>query len=55
LAIEDSERGVVAAARAGLTVAAIPGAMNRGGDFTAARWLLRAIDELPVLLSLNQG
>ena len=54
LAIEDSERGVVAAARAGLTVAAIPGAMNRGGDFAAARWLLNAIDELPALLSLGQ-
>lgn len=54
LAIEDSERGVVAAARAGLTVAAIPGAMNLGGDFTAARWRLNAIHELPALLNLDQ-
>jgi HAD superfamily hydrolase (TIGR01509 family) len=30
LAIEDSERGVISAARAGLVVAAIPGDMNRG-------------------------
>jgi HAD superfamily hydrolase (TIGR01509 family) len=53
LAIEDSERGVTSAARAGLSVAAIPGEMNRGGDFTAARWLLDAIHELPKLLNLD--
>ncbi|CAH2030095.1 HAD family hydrolase [Trichlorobacter ammonificans] len=50
LAIEDSERGVVSAARAGLCVAAIPGELNRGGDFSAARWLLQEIGELPALL-----
>jgi HAD superfamily hydrolase (TIGR01509 family) len=53
LAIEDSERGVTSAARAGLVVAAIPGEMNRGGDFSAARWLLDGIHELPVLLNLD--
>ena len=53
LAIEDSERGVISAARAGLTVAAIPGDMNRGGDFDAARWLLDGIHELPALLNLD--
>ena len=53
LAIEDSERGVVAAARAGLVVAALPGEMNRGGDFGAARWLLDRIQELPALLGLD--
>ncbi|HTG81695.1 MAG TPA: HAD family phosphatase [Geobacteraceae bacterium] len=53
LAIEDSERGVVSAARAGLVVAAIPGEMNRGGDFGAARWLMDGIHELPALLSLD--
>lgn len=52
LAIEDSERGVTAAARAGLAVAAIPGQMNRGGDFGAARWVLDGIHELPALLGL---
>ena len=55
LAIEDSERGVVSAARAGLAVAAIPGEMNRGGDFGAARWLLEGIHELPALLGLGEG
>jgi HAD superfamily hydrolase (TIGR01509 family) len=55
LAVEDSERGVVSAARAGLTVAAIPGEMNRGGAFGAARWLLDGIHELPALLGLDEG
>jgi len=53
LAIEDSERGVLSAARAGLTVAAIPGEMNRGGNFGPARWLLEGIHELPALLKLD--
>jgi len=53
LAIEDSERGVTSAARAGLTVAAIPGEMNRGGNFGPARWLLEGIHELPALLTLH--
>lgn len=53
LAIEDSERGVASAVRAGLTVAAIPGDLNRGGDFSAARWLMEEIHELPRLLGLG--
>jgi len=53
LAVEDSERGVISAARAGLVVAAIPGEMNHGGDFGAARWLLGGIHELPKLLKLD--
>jgi HAD superfamily hydrolase (TIGR01509 family) len=53
LAIEDSERGVTSAARAGLAVAAIPGAMNLGGDFTAARWLLDGHHQLAELLNLE--
>ncbi|RNC71874.1 MAG: HAD family phosphatase [Desulfuromonadales bacterium] len=53
LAVEDSERGVTAAARAGLTVAAIPGVMNHGGDFSAARWLLDGIHHVPQLLGVG--
>lgn len=53
LAIEDSERGVISAAKAGLVVAAIPGHMNQGGDFAAARWLLDGIHQLPALLNLD--
>lgn len=53
LAIEDSERGVISAARAGLAVAAIPGHLNQGGDFSAARWLMEGVHEVPALLSLG--
>lgn len=53
LAIEDSERGVVSASRAGLTVAAIPGELNREGDFSAARWLLQGVHELQDLLRVS--
>lgn len=55
LAIEDSERGVVSASRAGLAVAAIPGDMNRDGDFRAARWQLDGIHQLAVLLNLEKN
>jgi HAD superfamily hydrolase (TIGR01509 family) len=50
LAVEDSPRGVVSAARAGLAVAAIPGPLNRGGDFGTARWLLDDVRQVPGLL-----
>jgi HAD superfamily hydrolase (TIGR01509 family) len=53
LAIEDSERGVTSATRAGLAVAAIPGHINQGGEFSAARWILGGIHELPALLSID--
>jgi HAD superfamily hydrolase (TIGR01509 family) len=52
LAVEDSERGVTAAARAGLAVAAIPGSLNQGGDFGAARWRLDTVHQLPELFGL---
>lgn len=50
VAVEDSERGVVAAHRAGLRVAAVPGSLNEGGDFRSARWRLESVAELPDLL-----
>jgi HAD superfamily hydrolase (TIGR01509 family) len=53
LAIEDSQRGVVSASRAGLTVVAIPGELNREGDFSAARWLLKGVHELQDLLRVS--
>lgn len=52
IAVEDSERGVLAASRAGLAVAAIPGELNRQADLTAARWLLDSVADLPPLLGL---
>lgn len=53
LAVEDSVRGVTAAAAAGLAVAAIPGAMNHGGDFSAARWRLDNVHQIPELLGID--
>ena len=53
LAVEDSERGVAAAVGAGLACAAIPGRLNTGGDFTAARWRLESVSQLPELLGLG--
>jgi HAD superfamily hydrolase (TIGR01509 family) len=52
LAVEDSERGVTSAARAGLAVAAIPGEMNISGDFSSARWLLDDVRDIPSLLNI---
>ncbi|MSN24830.1 MAG: HAD hydrolase-like protein [Geobacter sp.] len=49
----DPEPYLTACARAGLAVAAIPGDMNRGGNFGTARWLLDGIHELPKLLKLD--
>ena len=52
LAVEDSERGVTSATRAGLAVAAIPGEMNVSGDFSSARWLLDDVRDIPSLLNI---
>lgn len=50
LAVEDSARGVTSALRAGLAVAAVPGLLNNGGEFGAARWCLDSVHPLPELL-----
>jgi HAD superfamily hydrolase (TIGR01509 family) len=52
LAVEDSVRGVTAAAAAGLAVAALPGTLNTAGDFGAARWRLDHLAELAPLLGI---
>lgn len=55
LAVEDSERGVRAAAAAGLQVAAFPGTLNHGGDFTSARWRISSLHELLPLIGMAGG
>ena len=50
LAIEDSERGVLAAKRAGVTCWAIPSAMTKDGDFSKADRVLESIEDVPPLL-----
>lgn len=51
VAVEDSERGVLSAVRAGIQTVAIPHGISAGGDFSAAAWRLSGIEELPALLN----
>lgn len=50
LVIEDSERGLLAACRAGLRCFVIPGKMTRYGDFSAAERILADVTEVPAAL-----
>ncbi len=50
LVIEDTERGVVAAKKAGLTCYAIPTELSRANDFSLADKVLNSIIELPDIL-----
>ena len=51
LVIEDSERGLIAAKRAGLGCWVIPRGLSRGGDFRTADRVLEAVEDMPSLLS----
>ena len=53
VAVEDSERGVIAASSAGLAVAAIPGLLDCNGNFSSACWRLESVTQLPGLLGLR--
>lgn len=48
--IEDSERGLRAACRAGLRCLVIPGELTRTGDFSSAECILADIREVPAAL-----
>jgi HAD superfamily hydrolase (TIGR01509 family) len=48
--IEDSERGLLAACRAGLHCLVIPGKLTRTGDFSSAERVLTDIREVPAAL-----
>jgi HAD superfamily hydrolase (TIGR01509 family) len=53
LVIEDSERGVVSAARAGMRCIAIPRGLSRAGDFASAWRVLESIDlVVPIVRAL---
>ncbi|MGA7306405.1 MAG: HAD family phosphatase [Rhodothermales bacterium] len=54
LAIEDSERGLRAAASAGMRCWVIPTDLTRGGDLSAAERILASISDLPGLLSVER-
>ena len=49
VAIEDSERGLEAATRAGIRCAVIPTALTRGCAFTGAHRVLSSVNEVPAL------
>lgn len=51
LVIEDSERGLVSAARAGMRCAVVPRGLSAGGDFSAAWRVLERIDQVPELVA----
>ena len=44
--VEDSERGCVAASRAGLRVLAVPNALSQRGDFSSAHKVLNSVREV---------
>jgi len=50
--VEDSERGLIAATRAGLKCVVIPRALTRNGDFCAAYRVLNSIEEFAALLDV---
>jgi HAD superfamily hydrolase (TIGR01509 family) len=49
-AVEDSERGVLAASRAGMRCLAVPGGLTRGGDFSRAHRVLASAREVPAIV-----
>jgi beta-phosphoglucomutase-like phosphatase (HAD superfamily) len=51
LAVEDTERGLVAAVQAGAKCVVIPHALTAGGDFRAAHRVLASIRALPAVLA----
>ncbi len=51
LAVEDSERGLLAATRAGLKCVAIPRDLTRRGDFRAAYRVLNSITDMATILA----
>ena len=50
LVVEDSERGLIAAKRTGLSCWVIPRGLSIGGDFSAADRILDSIEEMAALL-----
>jgi HAD superfamily hydrolase (TIGR01509 family) len=51
LVIEDSERGLVAATRAGMRCAVVPRGFTKSGDFSSAYRVLDGVDQVPELLA----
>jgi HAD superfamily hydrolase (TIGR01509 family) len=52
LAVEDSERGLESAKRAGISCIVVPTALTRGGNFAGARQVLGSLGEILTVLNL---
>lgn len=50
VAVEDSERGLAAATRAGIGCFVVPTALTRGSEFAGARGVLERVTEIPGVL-----
>ena len=51
IAIEDSERGLIAATAAGVRCVVVPSGMNTGRAFPAARKVLSSVSEIPAAIA----
>jgi HAD superfamily hydrolase (TIGR01509 family) len=50
VAVEDSQRGLESATRAGIRCIVVPTALTRGGRFVGAHRVLGSVDEIPTVL-----
>ena len=50
VAVEDSERGLESATRAGIRCIVVPTALTRGGSFVGAHYVLGSVNEIPTVL-----
>jgi len=55
LVVEDTERGLVSATRAGMRCVVVPRGLSAGGDYTGAYRVLSKIDELPPVVAELTG
>ena len=51
VAVEDSERGLESATRAGISCIVVPTSLTRGARFLGARHVLASVSEIPAVLS----
>lgn len=55
VAVEDSERGLESATRAGIRCIVVPTSLTRGGTFVGAQYVLGSVSEIPTVLSATDS
>ena len=55
VAVEDSERGLESATRAGIRCIVVPTSLTRGGRFVGAQYVLGSVSEIPTVLSATDS